>query len=124
MSRVLHWAPVVLGILFLLALAYLQRERAIQGQNDFVQLYTSGKLAGTPGLYSRAENLATIQSILGFTMDGVECTRPPFYAALLKPLAALPYRAAYALFSLATFSSFLWFVVRFSKECSVLPFRP
>jgi len=122
MSRVLHWAPVALGICFLLSLAYLQRERALKGQNDFVQLYTSGKLAGTPGLYSRPANLELIQSILGFTMDGVECTRPPFYAAILKPLAALPYRIAYVIFSLATFSSFLWFVVRFSKECSVLPF--
>jgi hypothetical protein len=122
MNRVLHWAPVVLGVMFLLALAYVQRGRALKGQNDFVQLYTAAKLAGTPDLYSRSANLATIRGILGFTMDGVEVTRPPFYAALLKPLAALPYRSAYAIFSLATFSSLLWFVIRFSKECSVLPF--
>jgi hypothetical protein len=122
MNRVLHWAPVVLGVLFLLSLVYLQRERALKGQNDFVQLYTAAKLAGTPDLYSRSANLATIQGILGFTMEGVEVTRPPFYAALLKPLAIFPYRAAYAIFSLATFSSLLWFVIRFSKECSVLPF--
>ena len=122
MNRVLHWAPVGLGVMFLLSLVYMQRERTFKGQNDFVQLYTAAKLAGTPDLYSRAANLATIQGILGFTMDGVEVTRPPFYAALLKPLAVFPYRVAYAVFSLATFSSLLWFVIRFSKECSALPF--
>ena len=71
MNRVLHWAPIVLGVMFLLALAYVQRERALKGQNDFVQLYTAAKLAGRPDLYSRSANLAAIQGILGFTMDGV-----------------------------------------------------
>ncbi len=55
-------------------------------------------------------------------MESVVYTRPPFYAVLLKPLALLPYRVAYAVFSLATLSSVLWFVIRFSKECSALPF--
>jgi len=117
----LHWLPIVLSLAFLLAMAYLQRERALKGQNDFVQLYTAAKLAGTPDLYSRTANLAAVQATLGFTMDSVVYTRPPFYAALLKPLAALPYPAAYAVFSLATFSSILWFVVRFQKQCSELP---
>jgi hypothetical protein len=121
-QRILHWCPIVLGILFLLSLAYLQRGRALKGQNDFVQLYTGAKLAGTPDLYSRAANLAVIKSIQGFTMDTVVYTRPPFYAALLRPLAHLPYLAAYAIFSLATFGSILWFVGRFSKECPSLPF--
>ena len=122
LKRVLHWLPVALGVVFLLSLAYLQRERAIQGQNDFVAFYAGGKLAGTPGLYSRAENQALIQSILGFPLENVTYIRPPFYAALLKPLSLLPYRVAYAVFSLATLGSFLWFVVRFSKECPALPF--
>jgi hypothetical protein len=113
---------VALGILFLLSLAYLQRGRALKGQNDFVQLYTGAKLAGTADLYSRAANLALIKSIQGFTMDTVVYTRPPFYAALLVPLAHLPYGVAYDLFSLATLGSILWFVVRFSTECPSLPF--
>jgi hypothetical protein len=121
-QRILHWCPIALGILFLLSLAYLQRDRALKGQNDFVQLYTGAKLAGTPDLYSRAANLAVIKSIQGFTMDTVVYTLPPFYAALLRPLAHLPYLAAYGIFSLATFGSILWFVGRFSKECPSLPF--
>ncbi len=108
--------------MFLLSLAYLQRDRALKGENDFVQLYTAAKLAGTPDLYSRTANLATIKATLGLTMETVVYTRPPFYAALLKPLAVLPYRAAYGVFSLATLASIIWFVVRFSKECPALPF--
>jgi hypothetical protein len=121
-KRIMHWCPVALGIVFLLSLAYLQRERALKGQNDFVQLYAGAKLAGTPHLYSRAANLALIQSIQGFTMQTVVYTRPPFYAALLRPLALLPYRVAYAVFSLATLAGILWFVIRFSRECPSLPF--
>src|ERR1700722_18889578 len=118
----MHWCPVALGLVFLLSLGYLQRERALKGQNDFAQLYAGAKLAGTADLYSRAANLAVIKSIQGFTMETVVYTRPPFYAALLRPLAALPYRVAYGVFSLATLASILWFVIRFSKECPSLPF--
>jgi hypothetical protein len=120
--RLLDWLPIVLGIAFLLSLAYLQRERTLKGQNDFVAFYTGARLAGTPDLYSRTANLAAINRILGFPLEGVTYIRPPFYAALLKPLAALPYRAAYAIFMLATLSSILWFVIRFSRECPSLPF--
>ena len=57
-------------------------------------------------------------------MESVVYTRPAFYAVLLKPLAAFPQSIAYAIFSLATLSSLLWFVVRFSKECPAVPFLP
>ncbi len=103
-------------------LAWPQRERAIRGQNDFVSFYTGAKLAGTPELYSRPANLRVIQSILGFQMEGTTYIRAPFYAILLKPLAALPYRIAWAIFFAATLASVLWFVIRFSKECPALPF--
>jgi hypothetical protein len=121
-KTVLHWLPVALCLAFLLSLASLQRDRALRGENDFVQLYTGATLAGGPDLYSRAANLAAVKATLGFTMETVVYTRPPFYAALLKPLSFLPYRAAYALFSLASLASILWFVIRFQKECPSLPF--
>jgi hypothetical protein len=119
--RMNQWLPVALGLAFMLSLGYLQRGRVLTGQNDFVQLYTGATLVGTPDLYSRPANLALIKSILGFTMESVVYTRPPFYAALLKPLALFPYLAAYALFSLATLGGALWFVIRFGRECSALP---
>ncbi len=122
MKRVLDWSPVALGIVCLGLLAWPQRDRAIGGQNDFVSFYTGGKLARTPELYSRPANLQVIQSILGFHMEGTTYIRPPFYAVMLKPLAALPYRVAWGIFFAATLASILWFVIRFSKECPSLPF--
>ncbi|HZU26037.1 MAG TPA: glycosyltransferase family 87 protein [Bryobacteraceae bacterium] len=118
----MRWLPIAAGVVFLLSLAWLERGRALTGQNDFAQLYAAARLAGTPDLYSRAANLAAIQAIHGFTMESVVYTRPPFYAALLKPLASLPYLSAYALFSLATLSALIWFFVRFGRECPSLPF--
>ncbi len=121
MKAVWHWLPIGLGATFLLALGYPQKDRALRGENDFAQLYAGATLAGTPELYSRSANLAVVRSQLGFTMETVVYTRPPFYAALLKPLARLPYRAAYAVFTLATLICAGWFVFRFSRECAALP---
>jgi hypothetical protein len=61
------------------------------------------------------------KSLVGSTMD-MMYIRPPFYAALLKPLSFFPYLAAFAIFSAASLASILWFVIRFSKECPALPF--
>jgi len=122
MKSALQWLPIALGLIFMAGLAYIQRDRALRGENDFVQLYTGAKLVGSPDLYNREANLAVVKATLGFTMETVVYTRPPFYAALLKPLSMLPYRVAYALFTLATLASVLWFVIRFSKECAPLPF--
>jgi hypothetical protein len=116
MKRTLDWLPVALGIALLSTLVGLPWDRTIRGQNDFVALYVGAKLVGSPELYSRPANEAMIKSILGATMQSVTYTRPPFYAALLKPLSFLPYHAAYAIFCAVCLASILWFVVRFSKE--------
>lgn len=125
MNRILRWTPLVLGALFLLSLAYLQRERALKGQNDFAQLYTAAKLVGTPDLYSRQANLATIQAIHGFTMETVVYTRPPFYAALLKPLAAFPYRVRMRCFLLPHLPAFFGLSCAFRRSALLYLFlRP
>ncbi|HEY3742545.1 MAG TPA: hypothetical protein VGL53_22000, partial [Bryobacteraceae bacterium] len=90
MRRIVDWLPFALGIILISTLVSIQWSRVIRGQNDFAALYAGGKLAGTPDLYSRTANLALIQSTIGMTMDTVVYTRPPFYAALLKPLTSLP----------------------------------
>ena len=121
MKRVLFWLPVLLGIVFLLLLGYHRRYMAFSGKNDFVTFYAGGKLAGTPELYARQPNVELINRLAGQDM-GVMYIRPPFYAAILKPLAALPFRAAYAVFSLLSLASYLWFAWRFMGECPALPF--
>lgn len=121
MRRVLDWLPIVFGIALLTTLVTLQGQRILHGQNDFVALYAGGRLVGTPGLYSQSANEDSIRSILGVTMQSVVYTRPPFYAALLKPLTLFPYLWAYGLFVAMCLASIVWFVTRFSKECAVLP---
>lgn len=121
MRRVLFWSPVVLGVIFLLLLGYHRRVEALGAKNDFVTFYAGAKLAGTAELYSRTANVELIKKLLGEDM-GMMYIRPPFYAALLKPLAWLPFLAAYGLFSALSLGSYVWFAARFTRECSALPF--
>lgn len=121
MRRVLDWAPVALGVIFMLLLGYQRRDMAFHAKNDFVTFYTGAKLAGTPELYSRAANVETIRGLVGQDL-GVMYIRAPFYAAILKPMAWLPFLSAYALFSLLSLSAYVWFAARFTRECSALPF--
>jgi hypothetical protein len=121
MRRFLDWVPVAIGIAMLTTFVALQWQRVVRGQNDFVALYVGAKLVGTPQIYSQTANESMIKSILGVTMETVTYTRPPFYAALLKPLAALPYLAAYGIFCGLCIFGILWFVARFYKECPALP---
>lgn len=121
MRRVLFWLPVALGVLFMLLLGYQKRQVALHARNDFVTFYAGAKLAGTSELYSRSANLEMNTALVGNDM-GVMYIRPPFYAAILKPLTALPFLTAYALFTCASLASYLWFVTRFAKECPALPF--
>lgn len=122
MKRVLHWAPVGLGIAFLLLITLLQSDRVLSGKNDFVAFYTGAKLAGTPDLYNADANMRVIEQTIGVRMIHTLYLRHPFYAVLWMPVARLPYLWAYGIFTAATLGAFLWFVIRFSRECPALPF--
>ncbi len=69
-----------------------------RGQNDFLQLYSGAALVGTGDLYS-IQRVKAYRST-GPASGGVASiySRPPFYAALLRPLASLPYLGAYWVF--------------------------
>lgn len=89
--------------------------RVARGQNDFLAFYAGAKLAGTPELYSAEAAKQWQAKVADIWLPAVVYIRPPFYAAMLKPLAALPYRAAYAVFqalNLAALASFLWMHAR------------
>jgi Glycosyltransferase family 87 len=121
MRRVLFWSPVALGVVFLLLLGYHRREQALHARNDFPTFYAGAKLAGTPDLYSRAANVKLIEKLAGEDL-GMMYIRPPFYAAILKPLAWLPFLWAYALFTALSLACYAWFAARFTRECPALPF--
>jgi Glycosyltransferase family 87 len=89
--------------------AALPWQRVWAGHNDFMQLYTGGRLAGASELYSSDAN-RTIGEQLGYVMPAVQYVRLPYYAALLKPLAMLPYHTAYLVFQSGCLAAALAFV--------------
>lgn len=108
------WARRLAFLLCLGAMALWAVElpwtRVWAGHNDFMQLYAGGLLAGSSRLYSSEANRA-IGEQLGYWMPSVQFVRLPYYAALLKPLAKLPYQAAYLVFQgicLAAALVFAW----------------
>lgn len=94
----------LLGLVLLLGWGYPLRERALSGENDFLQLYAGARLVGTAELYEPEASYRIFREVTraGAEFPGIYYTRPPFYALLLKPLAALPYRVAYGIFQLVS----------------------
>jgi hypothetical protein len=108
---------IILGIIFLCALDLPYRHAILLGHNDFSAFYAGAKLARTPALYSHETVRQTVRAGWPDSPEQEVYLRAPFYAVLLSPLAALPYRTALLVFTGLTVGSFLWFVIRFSREC-------
>lgn len=96
----------------------------LAGRNDFVGLYTAGRLAGSPDLYSfEANERIQMEAVGALPEPRMIYDRPPFYSVLLMPLAALPYRAAYAVFEVLNIfclCAAVWLFARRSVEIAVL----
>jgi hypothetical protein len=107
---------IVFAIVLWAWLANGQKAQALAGQNDFHAFYIGGRLAGTDQLYDRDAFRDESFRTLGFAMTLGEFVRPPYYATLLKPLAAFDYRVAYMIFTGLSLASLIWFVRRFSRE--------
>jgi hypothetical protein len=118
------WAHRLAFVLCLAAMALwaaaLPWQRVWAGHNDFMQLYAGGRLAGTSELYSSDAN-RTIGEQLGYWMPAVQFVRPPYYAALLKPLAKLPYHAAYLVFQSVCLAAALAFAFVSRKRSRAVP---
>ncbi|HNY41416.1 MAG TPA: glycosyltransferase family 87 protein [Bryobacteraceae bacterium] len=116
MSR--FFFPVMIGVCcaWLALLGWLNRERFLAGVNDFAQLYAGATLLGTPELYSPEANKRVHHDAIGVEVVSVYYSRPPFYALLLKPLAALPYQVAYWIFQSVSFLALAWFLWAFARD--------
>jgi Glycosyltransferase family 87 len=112
---------IIIGVAFLAALEYPFYKTLLLGHNDFSTFYAGAKLAHTPALYNHEIMRREVRALWPDSGDSEVYLRAPFYALLLKPLAWLPYRAALGTFLCLTMGSFLWFVIRFAKECAYLP---
>jgi len=73
-------------------------DQILAGGNDFLDLYGGGRLAHDPGLYNPDTIRRVEVETAGMSGDAFLFSRPPVVAALLWPLARLPYRAAYFTF--------------------------
>ncbi len=116
------WWLLAFGILIVVLILLSQRERAFNGKNDFVQLWVSAKLVGTPQLYNLDASNALQKQALGLIIDNVSPSRPPFYAFLLKPLGWLPYLAAFWIFeilSIGCMAGFVWLNLRRVPELAI-----
>jgi hypothetical protein len=114
-------AGALLALVLLPSLVWVMRDRVLTGRNDFSQLYSGGKLAGGPGLYSREANRQVTAENLGVTLRSVLYSRLPFYALLLKPLSWLPYLTAYAIFQAINFAALLLFIALYRRDVPELP---
>lgn len=108
---------ILLGIAFLGILEIPYRHTVLLGRNDFSTFYAGARLAHTPALYNHEIVRQEVRAGWPDSPEQEVYLRAPFYSVLLRPLAAFPYRMALILFTCLSVSSFLWFVIRFSKEC-------
>jgi len=102
----------LLGFIFFASMICVQRgDRVFTGRNDFAQIYAGARLSGTPELYSRAADYRLIRRQIGTTLEGVICTRLPYYYLLLKPLGWMPYGVAYGSFLFLNAAALAGFVL-------------
>ena len=90
---------IILGIVFLCALDLPYRHDILLGHNDFSTFYAGAKLARTPALYNHEIVRRTVRAGWPDSPEQEVYLRAPFYAVLLSPLAALPYRTALLIFT-------------------------
>jgi hypothetical protein len=105
LATVVVWV-VVLGLFWAVALTG-SKELILKGHNDFVAYYTGGRLAFSPGLYDPAAGAQEQLKAVGFECRRLPYTRPPWEAALLWPLAQVPYLQAWVLWAVALTVSIL-----------------
>jgi hypothetical protein len=97
--------------------ALLWDQRALKGQNDFMQLYVGAMEAGGAGLYDPENSYRFQRETFSAVADSIIFVRPPFYALLLKPLTWLgSYDRAHAAFTVLRLASLVWFILLWPKK--------
>jgi hypothetical protein len=98
MPKWIVWIIALVGVLAMLVSWSGKFGQIAIGGNDFLDLYAGGKLATDPGLYNPARVSQVQWEAAGISGDAFLFSRLPAFAALLAPLARLPYRTAYFVF--------------------------
>ena len=82
----------------------------LQGANDFRQFYIGGKLAGRWSFYDQSRIAEAQRETFGYSNQHLTPVRLPFYYALLSPLAQLPYRLAFWMWTAISMLAAVFFV--------------
>jgi hypothetical protein len=85
----------------------------LRADNDFLGLYPGGKLAGSAAVYDCNRVQEVQRQVTGSANPQLVFCRPPFYAAILWPLARLPYRGAYLIFQVLMLAAAATFAASF-----------
>ena len=83
---------------------------SVQGHNDFRAFYIGGRLVGSDGLYDVARVVAAQQRTFGEVNPHTMMVRPPFYYTFVAPLARLPFRTAWLLWTVGQVLAVVFFV--------------
>jgi hypothetical protein len=106
-------ACAVLGLILFAWWGQAMWERAVTGENDFLQLYSGARHVFTPDLYNIEASKRIHREVTGGDKyyPSIYYTRLPFYALLLRPLSWFPYRTAYYIFEAISIATLLVFLV-------------
>jgi uncharacterized membrane protein (GlpM family) len=110
MSRTAFCILCCAGILFSVLFYGPSLRATLAATNDFMGLYPGGRLAGTPHVYDPQAIYEIQRNTVGYVNPHLLFIRPPFEAALLWPIARLPYRAAYLVYQLVLLGATVSFI--------------
>jgi hypothetical protein len=83
---------------------------SFQGHNDFRAFYIGGRLVGGDALYDVARVVAAQRQTFGEVNPHTMMVRPPFYYTFVAPLARLPFRTAWLLWTVGQVLAMVLFV--------------
>jgi len=111
MKRAAYVALIVLGVLFRAYIfTHLPRDLSVCA-TDYSVFYAGGKLAGSSSLYQPNAILALLDREIGCHASWAVFIKPPFYAALMWPLAQLTFEHAlliWRMLGILALAAFVW----------------
>ncbi|HYM08787.1 MAG TPA: glycosyltransferase family 87 protein [Terriglobales bacterium] len=106
-----YWAALMIGLVISLVAARPLIINVVAGINDYLQIYSGARLAGTPYLYDAARNRQVqVEAKEGYGVAAYY-VRPPFYAGLLWPLGKLPYDQSFWVWQSMSVAALMGFIL-------------
>jgi len=114
------WSPIrlivtgCLGVMFLAGINFKGWD--FNAGRDFLGFYVGASLVGSPTLYNPEANLAVQRKLGAREIDSIIFVRLPYFAAILRPLTWIQYRAAILAWGFLSVASLIGFALVFPYE--------